>query len=130
LRAKGIEQTILKDNNGVTAAYKAKIRSLFVNLKDKNNPTLRERVVSGDLPVERFCKMTSQVRFRLTPAICIAVANVFVPQEMASDERKAADSKIMEENLHKSLGAQEQGAETEGFQCHRCKQVMVFSSCS
>jgi len=101
-RAKGIEQTILKDNNGVTAAYKAKIRSLFVNLKDKNNPTLRERVVSGDLTVERFCKMTSQ--------------------EMASDERKAADSKIMEENLHKSLGAEEQGAETEGFQCHRCKQ--------
>ena len=44
---------------------------------------------------------------------------------MASDERKAADSKIMEENLHKSLGAEEQGAETEGFQCHRCKQVML-----
>jgi hypothetical protein len=80
LRAKGIEQTILKDNNGVTAAYKAKIRSLFVNLKDKNNPTLRERVVSGDLPVERFCKMTSQVHFRLTPftsAIWIIMANVF-----------------------------------------------------
>ena len=46
---------------------------------------------------------------------------------MASDERKAADSKIMAENLHKSLGAEEQGAETEGFQCHRCKQV-IFSS--
>jgi transcription elongation factor S-II len=44
---------------------------------------------------------------------------------MASDERKAADDKIMAENLHKSLGAQEQGAETEGFQCHRCKQVTI-----
>jgi transcription elongation factor S-II len=45
---------------------------------------------------------------------------------MASDERKAADLEIMAANLHKSLGAQEQGAETEGFQCHRCKQVMRF----
>ena len=34
---------------------------MYVNLKDKNNPTLRESVVSGDLPVARFCKMTSQV---------------------------------------------------------------------
>lgn len=41
--------------------YKAKIRSLFVNLKDKNNPSLRENVVSGDISVDKFTKMTSQV---------------------------------------------------------------------
>ena len=60
-RAKDIEKTVLNDNGGTTAAYKAKIRSLFVNLKDKNNPGLRGSVVSGDLPVSKFCKMTSQV---------------------------------------------------------------------
>lgn len=104
-KAKGIESAVLIDNGGVTAAYKAKIRSLYVNLKDKNNPDLRESIVAGDLPVARFCKMTSQ--------------------EMASEERKSADSKIREENLFKTLGAEEVQAETDAFQCGRCKQVSV-----
>lgn len=41
--------------------YKNKIRTLYVNLKDKNNPGLRENVVSGNLSVSRFCTMSSQV---------------------------------------------------------------------
>ena len=89
----------------MTAAYKSKIRSLFVNLKDKNNPGLRESVVAGDLAVTRFVKMTSQ--------------------EMASEERKAADNKIRQENLFKTLGAEEVQAETDAFQCGRCKQVRI-----
>ena len=60
-RAKEIEKTVLSDNGGTTAAYKAKIRSLFVNLKDKNNPSLRASVVSGELLVSKFCRMSSQV---------------------------------------------------------------------
>ncbi|KAI0354411.1 transcription elongation factor [Trametes cingulata] len=101
-RAKEIEKTVLNDNGGTTAAYKSKMRSLYINLKDKNNPGLRESVVSGDLPVSKFCKMTSQ--------------------EMASEERKAADAKIAQENLFKTLGAEEVQAETDAFQCGRCKQ--------
>lgn len=42
---------------------------------------------------------------------------------MASEERKAADSKIKEQNFQSSLGAGEQQAETDAFQCGRCKQV-------
>ena len=42
---------------------------------------------------------------------------------MASGERQAANRKIAEENLFNSLGAAEQQAETEAFQCGRCKQV-------
>jgi len=101
-RAKAIEANVLAEFGGTTATYKSKLRSFFVNLKDRNNPTLRESVVSGDLPVQRFCKMTSQ--------------------DMASEERKAADSKIKEENLFKALGAEEVQAETDAFQCGRCKQ--------
>ncbi|KAH9914387.1 transcription elongation factor [Epithele typhae] len=101
-RASEIEKTVLNDNGSANAAYKAKIRSLFVNLKDKNNPGLRESVVSGDLAVGKFCKMSSQ--------------------EMASEERKAANAKIAQENLFKTLGAGEQEAETDAFQCGRCKQ--------
>ena len=47
----------------------------------------------------------------------------FAIQEMASEERKAADKKIQEENLFKSLSAAEKQAETDAFQCSRCKQV-------
>jgi hypothetical protein len=43
---------------------------------------------------------------------------------MASEERKAADAKIEEDNLFLSLGAGEQQAETDAFQCGRCKQVL------
>jgi len=101
-RAKAVEAAVFSEFGGTTAAYKGKIRTLFVNLKDKNNPGLRESVIAGDIPVQRFCKMTSQ--------------------EMASEERKAADSKIKEENLFKTLGAGEVQAETDAFQCGRCKQ--------
>lgn len=46
---------------------------------------------------------------------------------MASEERKAADNKIKEQNFQKSLGAGEQQAETDAFQCQRCKQVRFNS---
>jgi len=101
-RASGIESAVLAEFGGTTATYKSKIRSLYMNLKDKNNPGLRESVVSGDIPVAKFCKMTSQ--------------------EMASEEMKAANDKIMAENLFKTLGAGEVQAETDAFQCGRCKQ--------
>ena len=45
---------------------------------------------------------------------------------MASEERKAADRAIQEQNLHNSLGAGEQQAETDAFQCGRCKQVRIM----
>ncbi|KAI9463779.1 transcription elongation factor [Russula earlei] len=101
-RARMVEETVCKDSKGTTAAYKSKIRMLFVNLKDKNNPGLRRSVTAGDIPAPTFARMTSQ--------------------EMASEERKAADAKIEEDNLFLSLGASEQQAETDAFQCGRCKQ--------
>ncbi|KAG6809908.1 hypothetical protein H0H92_014161 [Tricholoma furcatifolium] len=56
-------------------------------------------VTSGELSVEKLSTVTSQ--------------------DMAYEERKAADQKIKEENFHKSLAAGEQEA---AFQCDRCKQ--------
>ena len=47
-------------------------------------------------------------------------------EDMASEERKAADLKIKDANFFNSLGAEEQQAETDAFQCSRCKQVGVF----
>jgi len=101
-RARTVEDTVYKDCKGTTPTYKSKIRMLFVNLKDKNNPGLRRSVTAGDIPAQTFARMTSQ--------------------EMASEERKAADAKIEEDNLFLSLGAADQQAETDAFQCGRCKQ--------
>ena len=42
---------------------------------------------------------------------------------MASEERKAENKAIQALNLHNSLGAADQQAETEAFQCGKCKQV-------
>ncbi|KAI0029011.1 transcription elongation factor [Vararia minispora EC-137] len=101
-RAKAVEDAVRSDCGGTTAAYKSKIRSLFVNLKDKNNATLRDSVASGDISAAKFARMSSA--------------------DMASEERKAMDKKIEEENFFKTLGAAEQQAETDAFQCGRCKQ--------
>jgi len=101
-KAHNVEKCVWVNMGGTTADYKSKIRSLFVNLKDKSNPGLRTSIVEGLLSPEKFSKMTSQ--------------------EMASEERKAADKKIEEENFFKSLSAAEKQAETDAFQCSRCKQ--------
>ncbi|KAF8174575.1 transcription factor S-II, central domain-containing protein [Pholiota molesta] len=101
-KAQDIEKAVYANMGGATPEYKSRIRSLFVNLKDKANPGLRASIVEGSLSPEKFSTMTSQ--------------------EMASEERKAADKKIQEENFFKSLSAAEKQAETDAFQCSRCKQ--------
>ncbi|KAL1921820.1 uncharacterized protein VTP21DRAFT_10462 [Calcarisporiella thermophila] len=102
LRAKTIEKFTFGEFKSVDAKYKAKIRSLFLNLKAKNNPGLREGVVSGEISVERFCSMSVQ--------------------EMASEEQKQKDRKIHLDNLFKARGAGPTQAETDMFKCGRCKQ--------
>ncbi len=48
---------------------------------------------------------------------------------MASEERQAANKQINEQNLHNSLGAKELQAETDAFQCGRCKNVGLLLDC-
>ncbi|TEB35271.1 transcription elongation factor [Coprinellus micaceus] len=102
-RAAEVELAVYHNHGSSTAGeYRNKIRSLFVNLKDKNNPELRESIVSGEISAKKFSTMTSE--------------------EMASEEQKAALKKIKEDNLFQSLSAQETEAETTAFQCSKCKQ--------
>lgn len=83
-------------------AYRDRIRTLFLNLKDKSNPELKLRILSGSLEVSIFCVMT--------------------PEEMKSKERQEEEEKLREENLFKARGAQPQEAETDMFKCGKCKQ--------
>ena len=65
-RAVAVEKAVAEELGTNTSGYKAKIRSLFVNLKDKNNPSLRESVVSGDIPAAKLATMASEVRTRFS----------------------------------------------------------------
>ncbi|KAF2304531.1 hypothetical protein GH714_032991 [Hevea brasiliensis] len=58
--ASKIEAELYKLFGGVNKKYKEKGRSLLFNLKDHNNPELRERVMSGEIPPEKLCSMTAE----------------------------------------------------------------------
>jgi transcription elongation factor S-II len=44
---------------------------------------------------------------------------------MASEERRQTNEIIAQQNLFKTLAAGEPEAETDAFQCGRCKQVSL-----
>lgn len=89
-------------------AYKAKIRSLFSNLKNKSSVNLRKMVQSGQIAPKRFATMTAE--------------------EMKSDERKAADEKLEKENMNNAMVAQVEKSISKEFQCGKCRQRMVSYS--
>ncbi|KAK7410295.1 hypothetical protein VNO78_00973 [Psophocarpus tetragonolobus] len=60
LLASRIEAELFKLFGGVNKKYKEKGRSLLFNLKDRNNPELRERVMFGEIPAEQLCSMTAE----------------------------------------------------------------------
>ena len=64
-----IEQATLDTvgSGSVNGDYRAKIRSLSLNLKDKNNPELREQVLLGEIAPEQLVVMRSEVCALLTP---------------------------------------------------------------
>ncbi|KAI3707174.1 hypothetical protein L6452_25464 [Arctium lappa] len=55
-----IESELFKLFGGVNKKYKEKGRSLMFNLKDRSNPELREKVLSGKISPERLCSMTPE----------------------------------------------------------------------
>lgn len=55
-----IEGELFRKYAGVNKKYKEKARSLLFNLKDRNNPELRARVVSGEITPENLCCMTAE----------------------------------------------------------------------
>ncbi|KAK9698080.1 hypothetical protein RND81_08G081100 [Saponaria officinalis] len=58
--ALAIESELFKLFGCVNKKYKEKGRSLLFNLKDRNNPELREKVMAGELPPDRLCSMTAE----------------------------------------------------------------------
>lgn len=89
-------------------SYKSKMRSLFQNLKNKSNLTLRVRVLNGDIPPERFIRMTHE--------------------ELKSAERRAEDEKLATENMREAMVPQAERSVSSSLQCGKCHQRKVSYS--
>ena len=106
--AKSTESTVynLPDVKRTTNSfYKEKIRSLYQNLKNKSNPTLRTRILSGVITPAVFAKMT--------------------PEEMKSAEMKEEDARMKKENLNNAMTPQEAQSISSSIECPKCHKKTV-----
>ncbi|KAJ7410548.1 Transcription elongation factor A protein 1 [Pitangus sulphuratus] len=78
---------IFQELKNTDMKYKNRVRSRIANLKDAKNPNLRKNVLCGNIPPDKFAKMTAE--------------------EMASDELKE-----MRKNLTKEAIREHQMAKT------------------
>lgn len=85
--------------------YRTKIRSLYQNLKNKSNPTLRTRVLNNDVNPEQFVTMSHN--------------------ELRSAEQREQDRKIQKENMDKAMVAQGEKSISMSLQCGKCGQRKV-----
>lgn len=58
--AEDIEAELFRHFGGVNRKYKEKARSLLFNLKDRSNPELRTRVLSGEISPQNLCIMNAE----------------------------------------------------------------------
>jgi len=86
-------------------AYKAKMRSLYQNLKNKSNPGLRVRVLASEISPDRFVKMSHE--------------------ELKSKERRMEDERLQKENMDKAMVAQVEKSISASLTCGKCGQKMV-----
>ena len=90
------------------SAYKAKLRSLFQNLKNKWNPELRDRILTDEVSAARFVVMTHE--------------------ELKSARMRAEDAKWQKKNMDKAMVAQVEKSVSSSLQCGRCGQKKVSYS--
>lgn len=107
--AAAVEQAAFKSLGPETnAAYKAKIRTLFSNLKNKSNPTLRGHVLSGEITAEKLINMSHE--------------------ELKSDARREADEKLASVNMREAMVPQVEKSISTSLECSKCRQRKVSYS--
>ncbi|KAK0367205.1 transcription elongation factor TFIIS [Friedmanniomyces endolithicus] len=104
--ARAVEQAAYEVHGRDTSSdYKAKIRSLFQNLKMKGNTALRRDVLEGEIEPKRFVTMSSD--------------------DLKSAEKRAQDAALEKENMKQSMTAQEEKAISTTMTCGKCRQSRV-----
>ncbi|KAI9137910.1 transcription elongation factor [Paraphysoderma sedebokerense] len=98
-----IESCLYKQSsNTVDASYKSQLRMYFSNLKDRRNPTLKHKVLAGEILPSKLVTMTSR--------------------DLASKELKNEMAKMEKQNMMDAQGAGNHKATTDQFKCGKCKQ--------
>ena len=104
--AKEVESEVFKSEYlAVNDSYRNKLRTFTMNLRNKKNPELRERLLSKKILPTAFVKMT--------------------PNEMAPELLKKEIEKLHKQNLFDAQGATEKRAVTDRFTCGKCKHKKV-----
>jgi len=101
--ATALESAIFTQYNQTNQKYKNQIRSRVFNLKDKKNPMLREKFITGEISPAKLATMTTE--------------------EMASDEVKKQREAFTKEAIDNArLAVQEvTGTVTDLLKCGKCK---------
>lgn len=101
-----IESEVFKSEySNVNDNYRNRLRTFTMNLRNKKNPELRARLLSGQITPSSFIKMT--------------------PNEMAPEALKKEIEKLHKQNLFDAQGATEKRAVTDRFTCGKCKHKKV-----
>jgi transcription elongation factor S-II len=101
-----IELAIFKTNkDSINDSYRNKLRSLILNIKNKNNQPLRTNILNGAITPEKLINMTSA--------------------ELAPESLKKELEQLHQKNLFDAQGAVEKRAVTDRFVCGKCKQREV-----
>lgn len=107
--AAAVEQAAFKSLGPETnAAYRDKIRTLFSNLKNKSNPTLRAHVLSGEIAADKLINMSHE--------------------ELKSDARREADEKLASVNMREAMVPQVEKSISTSLECSKCRQRKVSYS--
>ncbi|KAF3762204.1 transcription elongation factor [Cryphonectria parasitica EP155] len=104
-KAVEVEAAAFKHFGGENAEYRAKMRSLFQNLKVKSNTELRRKVRLGEIAATDFIKMTQD--------------------ELKSQEHKERDKALEKENLNNAQVAQPEKSISDALTCGKCGQKKV-----
>lgn len=107
--AVAVEQAAFKSLGPETnTTYRTKIRTLFSNLKNKSNPTLRAHVLSGEITAEKLINMSHE--------------------ELKSDARREADEKLASVNMREAMVPQVEKSISTSLECSKCRQRKVSYS--
>ena len=105
VKALEVEDAAFKAFGGDNAEYRAKMRSLFQNLKATSNRELSPRVMSGEIAASRFVVMSYE--------------------ELKSAKRREEDAKLNDDNMKKAQVPMAQKSISDALRCGRCGQKKV-----
>ncbi|CZT03103.1 probable transcription elongation factor S-II [Rhynchosporium agropyri] len=108
IKAMAIEQAAFDHFKGDGQDYRNKLRSLFQNLKSKDNRELSPRVMSGEILPKRLIVMSHE--------------------ELKSSHRKEEDKKLQADNMKKAQVPMAEKSISDALKCGKCGEKKVSYS--